>query len=231
MNEQDPTKQGQAQDKDLSKNEVKEKNNSEVLDAKKNANETVTNSSKDTPNVKQENLANSAKGQVLTEKNLGEGLAKGTKNTEQLGKQNINENLEIGQKNSQNANAAVSYTHLMVFAHPFIDRQSPVVTADYVTLEQGSGCVHTAPGHGQDDFETGMRCKLPIISPVDASGKFTSEAGKYEGMLVHDANAVSYTHLYVEFDAPPINNLSAVEDIIRHMKASDIDVYKRQMLD
>lgn len=76
----------------------------------------------------------------------------------------------------------------MVFAHPFIDRQSPVVTADYVTLEQGSGCVHTAPGHGQDDFETGMRCKLPIISPVDASGKFTSEAGKYEGMLVHDAN-------------------------------------------
>ena len=76
----------------------------------------------------------------------------------------------------------------MVFAHPFIDRQSPVVTADYVTLEQGSGCVHTAPGHGQDDFETGMRCKLPIISPVDASGKFTSEAGKYEGMAVHDAN-------------------------------------------
>lgn len=107
-NEQDPTKQGQAQDKDLSKNEVKEKNNSEVLDAKKNANETVTNSSKDTPNVKQENLANSAKGQVLTEKNLGEGLAKGTKNTEQLGKQNINENLEIGQKNSQNANAVNS---------------------------------------------------------------------------------------------------------------------------
>ena len=76
----------------------------------------------------------------------------------------------------------------MVFSHPFIDRQSPIVTADYVTLEQGSGCVHTAPGHGQDDFETGMRCKLPIISPVDASGKFTSEAGKYEGMFVHDAN-------------------------------------------
>lgn len=76
----------------------------------------------------------------------------------------------------------------MIFAHPFLDRTSPVVLADYVTLEQGSGCVHTAPGHGQDDFETGMRCKLPIISPVDASGKFTKEAGKYEGMFVHDAN-------------------------------------------
>ena len=47
---------------------------------------------------------NPAKGQVLTEKNLGEGMEKGTKNTEQLGKQNINENLETGQKNSQNAN-------------------------------------------------------------------------------------------------------------------------------
>ncbi len=76
----------------------------------------------------------------------------------------------------------------MVFSHPFFDRTSPVVLADYVTLDQGSGCVHTAPGHGQDDFETGLRYKLPIISPVDASGKFTKEAGKYEGMFVHDAN-------------------------------------------
>lgn len=76
----------------------------------------------------------------------------------------------------------------MRFAHPFIERESPVVLADYVTLEQGSGCVHTAPGHGQDDFETGMRCKLPIICPVDASGKFTKEAEKYEGMFVSDAN-------------------------------------------
>lgn len=76
----------------------------------------------------------------------------------------------------------------IAFTHPLIDRESPVVLADYVTLEQGSGCVHTAPGHGQDDFETGLRCKLPVICPVDGSGKFTKDADKYEGMFVQDAN-------------------------------------------
>lgn len=76
----------------------------------------------------------------------------------------------------------------MVFTHPFIDRESPVVLADYVTADAGTGCVHTAPGHGQDDFETGIRCNLPVLCPVDGSGKFTQEAGKYEGMFVHDAN-------------------------------------------
>ena len=52
-----------------------------------------------------------------------------------------------------------------------------VVLADYVTLEAGTGCVHTAPGHGADDFETGVRYNLPIICPVDGSGKLTAEAG------------------------------------------------------
>ena len=57
--------------------------------------------------------------------------------------------------------------------HPFetIDRRSLVVLADYVTLEAGTGCVHTAPGHGADDFETGVRYNLPIICPDDGSGK------------------------------------------------------------
>ena len=74
------------------------------------------------------------------------------------------------------------------FRHPLLDRLSPVVLADYVTLEAGTGCVHTAPGHGQDDFETGMKYGLPIINPVDHAGKFTAEGGKYQGMTVEDAN-------------------------------------------
>lgn len=76
----------------------------------------------------------------------------------------------------------------MMFKHPFMDRTSVVVTADYVTLEQGTGCVHTAPGHGPDDFETGLRYKLPILSPVNAAGKLTEEAGEeFAGMDIHDA--------------------------------------------
>ena len=76
----------------------------------------------------------------------------------------------------------------MKFKHPFLDRQSPVVLADYVTLEAGTGCVHTAPGHGQEDFDTGVKYGLPIINPVDHSGKFTAEGGKYQGLFVEDAN-------------------------------------------
>lgn len=75
----------------------------------------------------------------------------------------------------------------MTFMHPFIDRTSVVVTADYVTLEQGTGCVHTAPGHGPDDFETGLRNDLPVLSPVNGAGKFTEEAGEFAGMDIHDA--------------------------------------------
>ena len=75
----------------------------------------------------------------------------------------------------------------MTFTHPFIDRTSLVVTADYVTLEQGTGCVHTAPGHGPDDFETGLRNNLPVLSPVNGAGKFTEEAGEFAGMDIHDA--------------------------------------------
>lgn len=75
-----------------------------------------------------------------------------------------------------------------VFSHPLMDRESTIVLADYVTLEQGTGCVHTAPGHGQEDFETGVRYGLPVINPVDPSGKFTAEAGQFQGLSVHDAN-------------------------------------------
>jgi isoleucyl-tRNA synthetase len=72
--------------------------------------------------------------------------------------------------------------------HPFLDRDSVLVTADYVELETGTGAVHTAPGHGEDDFETGVRYGLPIINPVDGAGKFTAEAGPYAGLQIFAAN-------------------------------------------
>lgn len=72
---------------------------------------------------------------------------------------------------------------------PELDRKSLVVLADYVTLEAGTGCVHTAPGHGDVDFETGLKYKLPILCPVDEQGKLTAEAGeRFAGMFVFDAN-------------------------------------------
>jgi isoleucyl-tRNA synthetase len=73
--------------------------------------------------------------------------------------------------------------------HPLIDRASPVVLADYVTTDAGTGVVHTAPGHGADDFETGRRYGLPILVPVDKAGRFTAEGGRYAGRHVFEANA------------------------------------------
>jgi isoleucyl-tRNA synthetase len=72
--------------------------------------------------------------------------------------------------------------------HPFLDRDSLVVSADYVELDSGTGAVHTAPGHGADDFDTGMKFGLPILNPVDGSGHFTADAGPYAGLQIFDAN-------------------------------------------
>jgi len=72
--------------------------------------------------------------------------------------------------------------------HPFIDRESVIVLANYVTLEQGTGCVHTAPGHGQEDYVTGHKYGLDILCPVDNEGNFTEEAQHFVGMNVFDAN-------------------------------------------
>jgi isoleucyl-tRNA synthetase len=72
--------------------------------------------------------------------------------------------------------------------HPFMERDSLLVGADYVELESGTGAVHTAPGHGVDDFETGMRFNLEILNPVDARGIFTNEAGPYARMHIFKAN-------------------------------------------
>jgi len=72
--------------------------------------------------------------------------------------------------------------------HPFIDRDSVVVLADYVTKEEGTGCVHTAPGHGQEDHVTGKKYNLPVIMPVDDKGRFTEEAGEFASQDVIKAN-------------------------------------------
>ena len=74
------------------------------------------------------------------------------------------------------------------YRHPFIDRVSPVITTDFVTLEQGTGVVHVAPGHGAEDFYAGQQYGLPVLSPVDDKGRFTDEVPAYEGTLVFDAD-------------------------------------------
>lgn len=72
--------------------------------------------------------------------------------------------------------------------HPIYDRPSMIVLAPYVTLEAGTGCVHTAPGHGREDYETGIQYALDIYSPVDDSGKFTPEVEHFAGLGVFEAN-------------------------------------------
>ncbi len=74
--------------------------------------------------------------------------------------------------------------------HPFIDRDSPFVLADYVSLEDGTGAVHTAPGHGHDDFLTGLAYGLDIYAPLDDEGRFTAEVSKYAGLNVFKANRI-----------------------------------------
>ncbi len=75
-------------------------------------------------------------------------------------------------------------------AHPFLDKESLVVTAEYVTMDSGTGCVHTAPGFGVDDYHTGMRYGLPLSVPVDDRGRQTEAAGKYAGMTTDDSNGL-----------------------------------------
>ncbi|MBW4508114.1 MAG: isoleucine--tRNA ligase [Scytonematopsis contorta HA4267-MV1] len=71
------------------------------------------------------------------------------------------------------------------YRHPLFDRVSPVVIGgDYVTTDSGTGLVHTAPGHGQDDYIVGQRYGLPILAPVDDNGNFTEEAGQFAGLNV-----------------------------------------------
>ena len=72
--------------------------------------------------------------------------------------------------------------------HPFIERESLLILGNHVTLEAGTGCVHTAPGHGQEDYEVGLKYDLDIYVPVDDDGKFTEEVDFFAGQFVFDAN-------------------------------------------
>jgi len=72
--------------------------------------------------------------------------------------------------------------------HPFYDQESPVVLASYVTLDQGTGCVHIAPGHGQEDYEVGQRYGFTPYAPVDNRGKFTQDVQYFAGLPVFKAN-------------------------------------------
>ncbi|MFA7235096.1 MAG: isoleucine--tRNA ligase [Terrimicrobiaceae bacterium] len=74
--------------------------------------------------------------------------------------------------------------------HPFLDRTSTIYAADFVTLDTGTGCVHIAPGHGEDDYKLGLEHGLPLLSPVDDNGRFTEECGlpEFVARYVFDAN-------------------------------------------
>jgi isoleucyl-tRNA synthetase len=76
----------------------------------------------------------------------------------------------------------------LTYQHPFMPRQGKVILGEHVTLEAGTGLVHTAPGHGQEDYEVGQRYGLEVLNPVDGAGKFTAEAGPYAGKAILEAN-------------------------------------------
>src|SRR5712692_4841488 len=89
------------------------------------------------------------------------------------------------------------------------DRHRVLLSAEHVSMSEGTGAVHTAPGHGEEDFEVGMKYGLPAFSPVDPSGRFTKEAGKYAGLSVRDANRVIIQDLKAK-------NLLWKEETIEH---------------
>ena len=96
-------------------------------------------------------------------------------------------------------------------AHPFLDRSSLVILGDHVTLESGTGCVHTAPGHGVDDYNVchNRYPELPVVVPVDAHGKLTAEAGaQFAGLTTAEANKAILKHL------DEIGSLFAVKHIV-----------------
>ena len=84
----------------------------------------------------------------------------------------------------------------MKTAHPFMDRESVVIVGDHVTLESGTGCVHTAPGHGVEDYDVCRNYpEIPIIVPVDENGVLTEDAGMFAGLKTDDANKPIAEHL------------------------------------
>ena len=86
----------------------------------------------------------------------------------------------------------------IICRHPFLDRDVPIVLDEYVTLEDGTGLVHIAPGHGEEDYKVGLKYKLPVVMPVDERGYFTKEAGKYAGLKYSEANELIVTDMKSE---------------------------------
>lgn len=96
----------------------------------------------------------------------------------------------------------------MLAQHPFLDKTSLLMLADYVTMDSGTGCVHTAPGFGADDYQTCRRYGLPLVVPVDDQGRHTDYAGKYAGLRTEESNPVILN------DMKASGALFASEDII-----------------
>jgi isoleucyl-tRNA synthetase len=83
----------------------------------------------------------------------------------------------------------------LVARHPWIDRDAPVVTADFVAMDAGTGLVHIAPGHGEEDYEVGRRAGLKVYNPVDDDGRFIAEVAHFAGLTVWEANPRIIDHL------------------------------------
>ncbi len=96
----------------------------------------------------------------------------------------------------------------MLADHPFLPKTSRLLLADYVTMDSGTGCVHTAPGFGADDYETCKRYGVEMVVPVDDQGRHTEYAGKYAGMKTDESNPV------ILADMKESGMLFASEDII-----------------
>ncbi len=83
----------------------------------------------------------------------------------------------------------------LAYRHPWIDRTGKVATADFVTMDSGTGLVHVAPGHGEEDYDLGRRVGLPIYNPVDDDGRFMADVTHFAGQTVWDANPKIVAHL------------------------------------
>ena len=83
-----------------------------------------------------------------------------------------------------------SFFENMLADHPFLPKTSRLVNADYVTMDSGTGCVHTAPGFGADDYQTCRRYGMEMVVPVDDQGRHTDYAGKYAGLKTEESNPV-----------------------------------------
>ena len=101
-----------------------------------------------------------------------------------------------------------SFFENMLADHPFLPKTSRLVLADYVTMDSGTGCVHTAPGFGADDYQTCRRYGMDMVVPVDDQGRHTDYAGKYAGMTTDESNPV------ILADMKESGMLFASEDIV-----------------